>query len=208
MGKVIDKVNKLPNVTNKANPESTCRKVSFKTDISWGYEGCRSKIIKQTHCQGQCSSMFLPNGKPHFASCKSCTITKLRYKTVKLHCKDGIRKMAVGIAEECACQRCGVDFSNNIPRAPRKVRHEDSSNRCAYEKMKRLKRRRIELRNGRRNGKLKKKQKRKSGRKNRTRFNRCENNQKRKSKKSTKTVVKDKTVFNYIELMKLMKLVR
>ena len=195
---ILMRLNRIANVTIKPHPAETCRKIRYRTDISKGYNGCFKKMITQTFCAGQCSSLLFPNKNFLTAGCSSCSVTKKRIRNVKLYCLTGVRKVRVPIAEECGCTSCRI-MTNSIPDPPWKSRSKRFQQRKEEKVMK------IALRRLRRKSKsvdkkneseieklrrkLKRRQRRKDKRKNRMRNQtkkRRKNKKKNKKKKGKK----------------------
>ncbi|XP_066918230.1 uncharacterized protein [Clytia hemisphaerica] len=189
---ILMRLNRIANVTIKPHPTETCRKIRYRTDISKGYNGCYKKMITQTFCAGQCSSLLFPNKNFLTAGCSSCSVTKKRIRNVKLYCITGVRKVRVPIAEKCGCTSCRI-MTNSIPDPPWKSRSKRFQQRKEEKVMK------IALRRLRKNSKSVEKKNesdmeklRRKLKKRRRRKNKRKNRMKNQTKKSRKNKKKNK----------------
>lgn len=92
-----------------------CRTEKVKHRIS--EQGCRSKIITNNFCYGQCNSFFIPRqirGRKdlnNFRSCSFCQPSSSRWMSVILHCPELVppyRKKRIYRVDKCRCSTKNV----------------------------------------------------------------------------------------------------
>ena len=88
------------------SPEDFCKPTDFNMTVS--LPGCKSKIIQNKFCYGQCFTTFFPASlKSKTVSCNTCSPVILKKQLVILSCPnnpEGFKVKAVRIIEDCKCQ--------------------------------------------------------------------------------------------------------
>lgn len=95
-------------------PDRYCNLMKYDIDVATGYPGCRSKIIKNYVCYGQCSTMYIPSNNVNSQVCSMCAPSKKKIQGVKLDCENFEQFITVPIVTECTCKTCELMHDNDI----------------------------------------------------------------------------------------------
>lgn len=92
--------------------EEKCEAVPYKQNIT--VPGCKSKLIDNRYCKGQCISGYVPengvNGKYRCSSCQPHVTTS---QPITLECENGeMKTVQVEIFKECKCAQTKCHISN------------------------------------------------------------------------------------------------
>ena len=95
-------------------PDRYCHLMKYDIDVAAGYPGCRSKIIKNYVCYGQCSTMYIPSNNVNSQVCSMCAPSKKKIQSVKLDCENFEQFITVPIVTECTCKMCELMHNNHV----------------------------------------------------------------------------------------------
>ena len=95
-------------------PDRYCNLMTYDIDVAAGYPGCRSKIIKNYVCYGQCSTMYIPSNNVNSQVCSMCAPSKKKIQSVKLDCENFEQFITVPIVTECTCKMCELMHDNDL----------------------------------------------------------------------------------------------
>ena len=77
--------------------------------------GCKSEIVVNNFCYGQCNSKFLQNHNIKVFHCSFCIPVDIHIKTVDLVCEgDKLKHVQYEYIKLCACKKTECKHTNNI----------------------------------------------------------------------------------------------